>query len=216
LDFRFGRALAVSCPKKAEMYFASIEHFFGQETDQMTVEGKRLNAQIVTEGSITSRIEQGFKRMTEKLMIDKEAIRELAAILVETDLSEIEYENDGRRIRVARTVNVVASVPQGAVAIPSAAPALYSAAPSEHEKVDKVDEHAIKSPMVGTVYLAPDPSAAHFVKVGDSVSMGQTLMIIEAMKVMNPIKAPRSGKIAHIYVRDAQPVEFGEPLLSIH
>lgn len=149
--------------------------------------------------------------MTEKLTIDNEAIRELADILVATDLSEIEYENNGKRIRVARNINMVASVPL------SAAPAISHAHTphAEAPKADKVDENAVKSPMVGTGYMASDPASAPFVKVGDQVSIGQTLMIIEAMKVMNPIKAPRAGKISHIFVRDGQPIEFGEPLLSI-
>lgn len=150
--------------------------------------------------------------MTEKLTIDNEAIRELANILVATDLSEIEYENNGKRIRVARNLTMVASVPMTAAPTTPHAQAPHSETP----KVDKADENAVKSPMVGTAYMASDPSSPPFVKVGDHVSLGQTLMIIEAMKVMNPIKAPRAGKITHIYVRDAQPIEFGEPLISIH
>ena len=150
--------------------------------------------------------------MTEKLTIDNEAIRELADILVATDLSESEYENNGKRIRVARNINMIASVPMtSAPALPSTPQTSLSEAP----KANKIDENAVKSPMVGTAYMASDPASAPFVKVGDQVSIGQTLMIIEAMKVMNPIKAPRAGKITHIYVRDAQPIEFGEPLLSI-
>lgn len=151
--------------------------------------------------------------MSEKLTIDNEAIRELAEILVQTDLSEIEYENNGKRIRVARNVNMVASIP-APISLPQTQPAntpiQETTAPAKAN-----NENAVKSPMVGTAYLAPDPSSAPFVKVGDQVSAGQTLMIIEAMKVMNPIKAPRAGKITHIFVQDSQPVEFGEPLLSI-
>ncbi len=153
--------------------------------------------------------------MTEKLSVDRQTIRELAEILVETDLSEIEYEINGQRIRVARNINMVASVPMTHAPMPSPSEA-HTAIHSAAHKAEKSDEHAIKSPMVGTAYMASDPSSAPFVKVGDQVSIGQTLMIIEAMKVMNPIKAPRAGKITHVYVRDAQPIEFGEPLLSIN
>jgi acetyl-CoA carboxylase biotin carboxyl carrier protein len=151
--------------------------------------------------------------MTDKLSIEKDAIRALADILVETDLTEIEYENEGHRIRVARNLNLTTSV-----AIPSAMSSPTAVTPPSPEKVNSKSssmEGAIKSPMVGTVYVSSEPGAAPFVKVGDSVAQGQTLLIIEAMKVMNPIKAPRAGSITSILIKDAQPIEFGEPLLVI-
>lgn len=149
--------------------------------------------------------------MSSKFFIDGEAIRKLAEILVDTDLTEIEYEDDGRRIRVARKQEVAAYAPAPVAAVsPMAAPvAQDQAKPADHH------HNAIKSPMVGTAYLAPEPGAPTFVKIGDTVGMGQTLLIIEAMKVMNPIKAPRAGKITHVFIKDGTPVEFGEPLLVI-
>ena len=144
-------------------------------------------------------------------------VRALANILVETDLSELEVEKDGLRIYVARqrqvehaTVAVaaapVAMAPAAPAALPAAAPA--AALPSSHPG-------AIRSPMVGTVYMASEPGGKPFVELGSQVSEGQTLLIVEAMKVMNPLKAPRSGKVTHIWVSDASPVEFDEPLLAI-
>lgn len=150
--------------------------------------------------------------MSRKFTIDGDAIRQLADILVETDLSEIEYEDEGRRVRVARTVTAVASVV-------APAPVYHAPQESEPAPLSVIDPtknpNAIKSPMVGTIYLSPEPGAAPFVKVGDTVQVGQTLLIIEAMKVMNPIKASRGGLITQIFVRDAAPVEFGEPLMII-
>lgn len=154
--------------------------------------------------------------MATKFSVDGDAIRQLAAILSETDLSEIEYEDDGRRIRVARHMSgtvvstpSMASMPMGGV--------MERVVPSESAETTDYSKHpgVVKSPMVGTVYVAPEPGAAPFVKVGDTVSVGQTLIIIEAMKVMNPIKAPRAGKITHILIQDGAPVEFGEPLMII-
>ena len=148
--------------------------------------------------------------------IDARMVRKLADILTDTGLSEIEVECDGLKIRVAKTLTsapiqyaAAAPAPVAAVAAPAAAPAGDAAAP-ERRKGDVVN-----SPMVGTVYLQPQPDAPAFVKVGDTVSAGQTLMIVEAMKTMNPIPAPRGGKIVEIIVQDAQPVEFGEPLIVI-
>lgn len=161
--------------------------------------------------------------MTEKLTVDKlsldsQTIRELAEILVETNLSEIEYENQGKRIRVARTINMVASVPMTAPMMsPTTAPvSTQPSPPTQDNSAFKVaEENAVKSPMVGTAYVSPSPDASPFIKIGDMVTQGQTLLIIEAMKVMNPIKAPRAGKVTHIYVQDKQPVEYGEPLVCI-
>lgn len=135
-------------------------------------------------------------------------IRELAKLLQETGLSEIEIEENGMRIRVAAGGGAVAPV----VAVAAAAPA-PDAAPEESSG----GEHpgTLKAPMVGTVFVAAEPGADPFVKVGDQVEMGETVLIVEAMKVMNPIPAPHSGKVIEIFVSDAEPVEFGQPLLVI-
>lgn len=143
---------------------------------------------------------------------DDDLIRRLAALLEETGLSEIEYEAGGRRIRVGRHgsgAGSVAATPS-AVAPPSPVPSA-----SEQQGVEPIPLGALTAPMVGTVYFAPEPGAPPFVQVGDSVQEGQTLLIIEAMKVMNPLTAPRAGKVSLILVSDGQPVEFGEPLLVI-
>ncbi|MBA4792524.1 acetyl-CoA carboxylase biotin carboxyl carrier protein [Phenylobacterium sp.] len=146
--------------------------------------------------------------------IDARLVRKLADILTETGLTEIEVERDDLKIRVARQVTVSATVAAPAHAAP--APALAAAPPvAEAPVVAPARDDAVKSPMVGTVYLQPQPGAPAFVKVGDTVQAGQTLLIIEAMKTMNPIPAPRGGKVAEILVEDAQPVEFGEPLVVI-
>lgn len=153
--------------------------------------------------------------MTSKFKIDGEAIRQLAEILVDTALTEIEYEDNGHRIRVSRSGNIQTAIMPAAVhhavAEPTAVP--HPTSSQSHSSSDHPG--AVKSPMVGIAYLAPEPSAATFVKVGDTVSLGQTLMIIEAMKVMNPIKAPSAGKILQILVSDSNPVEYGEPLMII-
>ena len=141
-------------------------------------------------------------------------IRELAGILEETRLTEIEVEKDGVRLRVSRQgggAPIVAASPQ--TAQPAAQP-IATAAPAP---TSNGGDHpgAVKSPMVGTAYLSSSPGAPAFVSEGGQVSEGQTVMIVEAMKTMNPITAPRSGKVSKILVSDAQPVEFDEPLLII-
>ncbi|MCH8926318.1 MAG: biotin/lipoyl-binding protein [Proteobacteria bacterium] len=140
---------------------------------------------------------------------DDALIRRLAALLEETGLSEIEYEAEGRRIRVGRGAGT-ASAPSS-VPAPQAEPA--ASAPPEGEEA--LPPGAVTSPMVGTVYAAAEPGAPPLVKVGDSVKEGQTLLIIEAMKVMNPLASPRAGTVTRILVSDGQPVEFGELLLII-
>ena len=141
--------------------------------------------------------------------VDKDLIRELADLLKETDLSEIEVETDNLKLRVVRQVTQVASVPVAvAVAAAPVAAASAEAAPAAHPGT-------LPSPMVGTVYLSTEPGAAPFVTVGSQVTQGQTVLIIEAMKTMNQIPAPRSGTVKEILVEDGQPVEFGEPLLII-
>jgi len=149
--------------------------------------------------------------------IDPKLVRKLADILRETELSEIEIEQGDLKIRVARQLTAAPAVSY--VAAPSPAPSPLSIpAPSPTSEAAVAApaaslKDAIKSPMVGTVYMAPQPGAAAFIKVGDKVKQGQTLLIIEAMKTMNPIPSPREGVVAQILVGDAQPVEFGEPLV---
>ena len=151
-------------------------------------------------------------------VIDKQTIRDLADILNDTDLTDIEIENGDLRIRVSRHVTVQTSatvVPAAAAApAPAPAPAATPAPAAEAPKAD-IAKNAVTSPMVGTAYLAPAPGARAFVEVGTKVKEGQTLLIIEAMKTMNQIPAPRSGKITEILVQDASPVEYGEPLVII-
>jgi len=148
--------------------------------------------------------------------VDTALVRELAELLNETGLTEIEVEDDDRKIRVARG-GVVASVAAApAMAAPaSAAPVAAAPAPEASGAAPEAHADAFKCPMVGTAYLAPDPSAPNFIKVGDSVAEGDTLLIVEAMKVMNPITADKAGTIKAILVENAQPVEFDQPLVVI-
>ena len=143
---------------------------------------------------------------------DSALIRELALLLDETSLSEIEIERAGLRLRVARNISVATSVP---VAV--AAPTAGVAAPSAATAATDLAKHPgmVPSPMVGTAYWAPEPGAKPFVEVGTRVTAGQTLLIIEAMKTMNQIPSPRAGTVTQILVEDGQPVEFGEPLMII-
>jgi acetyl-CoA carboxylase biotin carboxyl carrier protein len=146
-----------------------------------------------------------------KFDIDEALIRKLAKLLKETGLTEIEYETDDARIRVNSGAGgtIVAAAPAAA---PASAPAPALAPPAS---ADAPAAGSISSPMVGTAYLSPEPNAASFVKVGDRIAKGQTILIIEAMKVMNPIPAPHAGTVTQILVQDGQPVEFGEPLMVI-
>jgi acetyl-CoA carboxylase biotin carboxyl carrier protein len=149
--------------------------------------------------------------------IDARLVRRLADILTETGLSEIEVEHAGLKIRVAKTLTAgpMQMTYAPAPAAPAPAPSSAPAASAESGPAARASGEAVKSPMVGSVYLQPEPGAEPFVKVGDTVTAGQTLMIIEAMKTMNPIPAPKAGKIVEILVEDGQPVEFGEPLAVI-
>jgi acetyl-CoA carboxylase biotin carboxyl carrier protein len=140
--------------------------------------------------------------------IDGALVRTLAELLDETGLSEIEYAVGDKRIRIARTAAPVTAVVPAAPAIAALAGAAAPIAAAEHPG-------AIKSPMVGTVYLAPQPGAPPFVKVDDKVTEGDVLLIIEAMKVMNQIRAPRAGRVAEIAVVDGAPVEFGQVLVIL-
>jgi acetyl-CoA carboxylase biotin carboxyl carrier protein len=152
---------------------------------------------------------------------DARLVRKLADILTETGLTEIEVEQGALKIRVAKQALAAAPAlhyapaPSAAVPAPAAPVASSAAAPAPSAAPARAAGDEVKSPMVGTVYLQPNPGSPAFVKVGDTVEAGQTLFIVEAMKTMNPIPAPRGGKIVEILVEDAQPVEFGEPLAII-
>ncbi len=142
---------------------------------------------------------------------DGALIRELALLLDETSLTEIEIERAGLRVRVARNISIAASVPpafQASATAPAAAAPAVTADIADHPGL-------VPSPMVGTAYWASEPGAKPFIEVGAKVSVGQTLLIIEAMKTMNQIPSPRAGTVTQILVEDGQPVEFGEPLVII-
>jgi acetyl-CoA carboxylase biotin carboxyl carrier protein len=145
---------------------------------------------------------------------DSALIRELALLLDETSLTEIEIERAGLRLRVARNISIAASIPAN-VQAPASAPA--AAAPLSAPATAAAAEHpgAVPSPMVGTAYLSSEPGARPFIEVGSKVAVGQTLLIIEAMKTMNQIPSTRAGTVTQILVEDGQPVEFGEPLVII-
>jgi acetyl-CoA carboxylase biotin carboxyl carrier protein len=144
-----------------------------------------------------------------KHSIDHDLIRELANLLKETDLSEIEIESDDLRVRVARTISITAPVHAAPAAVASAAP--IAAASEDKSK----SAGAVLSPMVGTAYSAPEPGARPFIEVGTDVRQGQTLLIIEAMKTMNPIPAPKAGRVKEILFADGEPIEFGQPLVIV-
>ena len=143
---------------------------------------------------------------------DTALVKALADILDEAGLAELEYETADLSVRLSRVSGAAPVAPGAAVAAPAAAPAAAAAADS----ADAASHPgAVTSPMVGTVYVAPEPDAPSFIEVGGTVKKGQTLLIVEAMKVMNPITAPADGTIKHIFVQNAQPVEFGEVLVVI-
>ena len=151
--------------------------------------------------------------------IDTSLVRQLADILNDTELTEIEVERGDLKIRVARELTVAAAPVQYAAApAPAAAPVAAAAPvsmPSDPATIVARAGEEVKSPMVGTAYLQASPEAPPFVQPGDKVKKGQTLLIVEAMKTMNPIAAPRDGVVVEILVGDAQPVEFGEPLVLL-
>jgi acetyl-CoA carboxylase biotin carboxyl carrier protein len=149
------------------------------------------------------------------MAIDEKLVRQLADILAETGLTEIEVEETGRRVRVSRAGPVAAAPAHVVTAAPPALAAAPAPSPAAPEKPAADHANALKSPMVGTVYLAPEPGADDFVKVGDKVGAGDTLLIIEAMKVMNPITATTGGTVKQILVENGQPVEFDQPLIVV-
>jgi len=150
--------------------------------------------------------------------LDAKFVRELASILNDAELSEVEVEQEGLRIRVSKTAPPAppvaahyAAPPPVATPSPSPAPAATAAEPA----AKPANTNAVTSPMVGTVYHSPEPGAKAFVSVGDKVSKGDTLMLIEAMKTFNPVESPRDGTVSQIIAEDGQPVEFGEPLIVV-
>ncbi|MFK4724739.1 acetyl-CoA carboxylase biotin carboxyl carrier protein [Bradyrhizobium niftali] len=145
---------------------------------------------------------------------DSALVRELALLLDETSLTEIEIERAGLRLRVARNISVAATMPMPIAAAPAGLP-VAAAAPAAAAADLSKHPGAVTSPMVGTAYWAPEPGAKPFIEVGTKVSVGQTLLIIEAMKTMNQIPSSRAGTVTQILVEDGQPVEFGEPLVII-
>jgi acetyl-CoA carboxylase biotin carboxyl carrier protein len=149
-----------------------------------------------------------------KFDIDTEFVRKLAQLLQETGLGEIELADGDKRIRVARPAITMAAAPAAApvpVTVPAAASGAGAGANADLGK----HPGAVKSPMVGTAYLAPEPGKPNFVAIGDKVAAGQTLLIIEAMKTFNPIKAPKAGTVTQILIDNGRPVEFGEPLMIV-
>ena len=157
--------------------------------------------------------ESGKSGRGASMNVDTKLVRELAKLLAETGLTEIEVQDGERRIKVGR--GAVAAAPtysEPAAAAPAPAPA----APATQSEAPAADTaNAVRSPMVGTAYLHPEPGADAFIKVGDKVKAGDTLMIIEAMKVMNPITAPSAGTVKQILIENAQPVEFDQPLVVV-
>jgi len=140
-------------------------------------------------------------------IVDRDLIRELTKLLEETGLTEIEIEQDGQRVRVARNAALAPAAPRAmAATVPQ--PVAAPVDPSKHPGV-------VKSPMVGTAYAAPEPGAKPFIEIGTQVKAGDTLLVVEAMKTMNQIPAPRAGTVIQILFEDGQPVEFGEPLVII-
>jgi len=150
-----------------------------------------------------------------KFEMDTEFIRKLATLLEETGLGEIEMADGERRIRVARPATIAAAGAPMALAMPAGTAPAVAAVPVVAAADHSTHPGAVKSPMVGTAYLSPEPGKPVFVKTGDKVTAGQTVLIIEAMKTFNPIKAPKAGTVTHILVDDKQPVEFGQPLMIV-
>lgn len=154
---------------------------------------------------------------TNKPNIDPALVREIANLLSESDLTEIEVQHEDLRIRVVRAAPTVYAAPVAVAAAPAPAPAAAAPAAPASAPIEDASKHpgAVPSPMVGTAYLSPEPGARAFIDIGSVVKEGQTLLIVEAMKTMNAIPAPRAGTVTRILVENAQPVEYGEPLVII-
>ncbi len=152
---------------------------------------------------------------TGAMQVDIDLVRQLAAVLDDTNLTEIEVEDGDRKVRVARTVQAAPAMMAAPMAAPLAAPAAAPVAAAPAEAAPVAALNAVKSPMVGTAYLAPNPEAPNFIAVGQTVKAGDTLLIIEAMKVMNPIHATSAGTVKAILVDNGQPVEFDQPLVVV-
>ncbi len=152
-----------------------------------------------------------------KIQVDPSLVRNLAELLNETGLTEIEVQSGTQRVRVSRGATAMAAAPVAAAAAAAAVAAAPRAAASVEASEVNFSNHpgAVTSPMVGTAYRSPEPGARPFVDVGDSVKVGQTLLIVEAMKTMNAIPATKSGKVTHVLIEDGQPVEFGQPLVVV-
>ena len=157
--------------------------------------------------------ESGKSGRGTSMNVDTKLVRELAELLSETGLTEIEVEDGDRKIKVSR--GVAAPIQQVAAAVPAAVAATAAPAQAAAEPAAPDTANAIRSPMVGTAYLHPEPGADPFIKVGDKVKAGQTLLIVEAMKVMNPIAAPADGTVTQILIENAQPVEYDQPLVVV-
>ena len=155
-------------------------------------------------------------RKTGGMAVDAALVRELAEMLAETGLTEIEVEDGDRKIRVSRGGGVTAPMAMAAPAPVAAAPAATAPAPSPEAAAPAADmSNAVRSPMVGTAYLSSEPGSPPLVTVGDSVKKGQTLLIVEAMKVMNPITAPADGTVKELLIGNAEPVEYDQPLVIV-
>ncbi|MBN9471825.1 MULTISPECIES: acetyl-CoA carboxylase biotin carboxyl carrier protein [unclassified Bosea (in: a-proteobacteria)] len=152
--------------------------------------------------------------MATKSPIDPELVREMAQLINETDLTEIEVQKGDLRIRVARTITATVMAPVASAPVMAAAPAPVAAAPLE-AKAAAAHPGTVNSPMVGTAYRRPSPDAKPFIEIGQEVKAGERVLLVEAMKTFNDIVAPRAGKVIAILVEDGQPVEYGEPLLVI-
>ncbi|MDB5677312.1 acetyl-CoA carboxylase biotin carboxyl carrier protein [Sphingomonas bacterium] len=149
------------------------------------------------------------------MRVDIDLVRQLATLLDETQLSEIEVEDGGRKVRVARTMHNAPQMQYAPAPAPAPAAAAPAAVPAAEAPAAPSAANAVKSPMVGTVYLTPNPEAKPFVTIGQKVAAGDTLVIIEAMKVMNPILAPAAGTVTAILIETGQPVEFDQPLVVV-
>ncbi len=158
----------------------------------------------------SAQADESGKMAKRKSAIDHDLIRELARLLEETGLTEIEFERNGERVRVARRAKRAAG-PSPATSMPAAVPGRADDGPADLAGHPGL----VASPMVGTAYLGPEPGARAYVEIGSRVRAGETLLIVEAMKTMNHIPAPRAGTVTQILIEDGQPVEFGEPLMIV-